>query len=782
MLDLLGQPFFQHALVAGTLVGATCSLVGVYVFLRRIVFLGIALAQIASAGVALALLVRWDPLLTALGASVLAAVVFSQIRWRARVPVDAALGVAYAVAAALGTVFVALNPVGEARALTALFGNIVAVPREELGPLAAGALGVIAVHLAFRKELVFVSFDRETATAQGVRARLWDLVLYVTLAVAIALAIRSVGVLVTFALLVIPSVGARLVTARLGTMLAAAVALGTLSVPAGLTVAFLLDLPTGATIALTLAVAFAAAATARALGRVAPWSAALVIVVVGCATPVSAQPTDVERELTALREAVAELRKVVTEQQRVIDQLRAAPPAARIATPEPRTPPPSLRGRAPVLASPLVVVPSPLVASERAPAVAPPAVSVSSSAPASPPPLVLPSATAPAEPSREATDEPPTRDRGLPPWLALLPEVRVEGNLIGNYTLNQRQRRKLERQLGEEGDEFFVRRNRLNVREVELGLRSAVDPFARFEAIVSAEQDFGGELKVGLEEGFLTSSALPGGLHLKLGKFRTGFGEFNDSDPEEIPQVDPPNVIRNVFGRSGEGWLDTGLALTRRFGVTDDLSFLLWGAAFNGDNEAAFHGGRAGAARRPAWFGRLESFLELAQTTGLEGSVGFAEGRAADEQGRARLRSRILSAHLELQHHDPLLALYRGLNLLGEFFYTWRDRFREPNEVDPQERRETLGRFGLYTLGEARIAREWSLGARFDYSQLPTRGDDGPPVRHETGGSFIVSFRPSRFLTLRAQYTRTARNFALDSDEIFLQALFKLGFERPGAF
>jgi hypothetical protein len=223
----------------------------------------------------------------------------------------------------------------------------------------------------------------------------------------------------------------------------------------------------------------------------------------------------------------------------------------------------------------------------------------------------------------------------LPPWLALLPEVRVEGNLIGNYTLNPRQRRKLERQLGEEGDEFFVRRNRLNVREVELGLRSAVDPFARFEAIVSAEQDFGGELKVGLEEGFLTSSALPGGLHLKLGKFRTGFGEFNDSDPEELPQVNPPNVIGNVFGRSGEGWLDTGLALTRRFGVTDYLSFLLWGAAFNGDNEAAFHGGGAGAARRPAWFGRLESFLELAQTTGLEGSVGFARGaRPTSREGR----------------------------------------------------------------------------------------------------------------------------------------------------
>jgi hypothetical protein len=416
-------------------------------------------------------------------------------------------------------------------------------------------------------------------------------------------------------------------------------------------------------------------------------------------------------------------------------------------------------------------------------------------APSPTPPETRSPAPPPGPPSPESPPGTPSPSdlagperRGLPPWLALLPEVRVEGNFIGNYTFDQRRRRTLERQLGEEreGEDFFVRRDRLNFRELELGLRSAIDPFARFEAIVSTEQKFGGEIDVGLEEAFFTFSLLPGGLELKAGKFRTGFGEFNDTDPEEIPEVDPPNVITNLFGRSGDGWIDTGLALTRRFGVTDALSFMLWGAVFNGDNEAAFHGGRAGVARRPAWFGRLESFLELGAATGLEGSVGFAEGRALDDRRRATLSSRILNAHVDFQYRDPLLALYRGINLLGEFFYTWRDRFREPTAEEAASgvgrRRDVLGRWGLYALAETQVARQWSIGARFDYSQLPTREEEGPSVRHETAGSLIVSYRPSRFLTLRLQYKHTERNFALDSDEIFLQALFKLGFERPGPF
>lgn len=685
MLDLIAQSYFQSALIAGALVGAMCSLVGVYVVLRRVVFLALALAQIASAGLALALLLGWSPLPTALAASLGGAVAFSQIAGRGRAPVEGVLGASYVLAAALAVVFIAKNPVGEARALGVLFGNILSVPAPELAALAIVSVAVVLVHLQFRKEFVFVSFDYETAAAQGLNARGWNLLLYLTLGVAIAFAIRSAGLLVTFALLVLPGLGARLLTVGMTAMFRTAIGLGTLAVPIGLTAAFALDLPTGATIALGVALLFGlalgASSAVRALGRSASAGA--------------------------------------------------------------------------VAAALLLSAPSTAPAQAQEGAVRP-----------------------------EPTGVPAAPERGLPPWLAYLPEVRLEGNMIGNYTFKNR--RRLERQLGEEeaGEEFFVRRNRLNVREIELGLRSTVDPFARFEAILSAEQRFGGELEVGLEEAILTLGALPGRLEGRVGKFRTGFGEFNDSDPEEIPEVDPPNVITNLFG--SEGWIDTGFTVNRLFGVTETLSLTLWGAVFNGDNEQAFHGGRAGAARQPAFYGRLESFLELGDAAGVEGGVGFAQGRALDDAGRAILDSRILNAHLQFQYKDPMLGLYRGFNLLSEFFYTWRDRVREPTEeaaaAGATPRTEVLGRFGLYTLAEAQIARTWSIGGRFDYSQLPTREEQGPSVRHETAGSAIVSYRPTRFLTLRAQFKHTERNFALSSDEVFLQALFKLGYERPGPF
>lgn len=743
MLDLLSQSYFVHALAAGTVVGATCSLVGVYVLLRRIVFLGIALAQVASAAVALALLVGWNPLVTALVASVGGAAALSQVRWAARLPSEGVIGAAYVVAAALATTFVALNPVGEARALSVLFGNILSVPRGELLPLAVVAAVVIVAHVVLRPRFVFVSFDAETAAAHGLRVRLWDLALYVSLGLAIAFAIRSAGVLVTFALLVVPATGARLLARRVETMLVAAVVLGTLSVPLGLVAAFVLDLPTGATICLAVALgaALAVGVVRIRVARGTAAAAALAATMLAAATGAEAQAggTDVERELRALREAVTDLRNLVTEQQRIIDELRAGRGGG------PGTPGARLETTAP------------------------------------PPPAPRPPSMPPTEPERPG---PPDTGRGLPPWLALLPEWRVEGNLIGNYTL--RNRRNLERALGEErdGEEFFVRRDRLNVREVELGLRSTIDPFARFEAILSAEQRFGGELEVGLEEAILTFGALPGGFELRAGRLRTGFGEFNESDPEEFPEVTPPLVIRNVFG--SEGWIDTGLTLSRRFGLTDSLSVMLWGAVWNGDNEQAFHGGGAAVARRPAWFGRAEAFLELGDAAGLELGLGFAEGRALGEDRRATLRSRILNAHVELDYRHPVLGLYRGFNFLTEVFSTWRDRFREPSEEEEDagegRRRETIGRVGLYSLGEVLLGRRWSLGGRFDYSELPEREEDGPSIRRETAGSLILSYRPSRFLTLRGQYTRTGRNFTFDSDEIYLQALFTLGYERPGPF
>lgn len=747
MLEALQHSFFQHALLAGTLVAAMCSFLGVYVVLKRIVFLSIALSQIASAGVALGLLLHVHPLLTALAGSLAGAACLARAGQRRRVPVEAVLGISYVLAAALGVIFIAKNPLGEARALNMLFGNILSVPTAELVALAMVVPLLGLIHFLFAKEFLFVSFDFETARAHGVNARLWDLLLYLTLALAVALAIKTTGVLVTFALLVVPATTARLLVNRIAPMFVLAIAFGILAVPLGLLLALHFNLPTGSTLAATSTGLLLIVALVRQLAHVVRPRPALAlllgaVLLLALPAPGSAQGKEaqtLEKDVEQLKQALRELQERVRAQQELIlKQQQQIEALTGLRQETPQQPP-------------------------REPAARPAAV-----APAAQPPL---------PPAKEV---PPPEQPRIPPWVALLPELRIEGNFIYNHTLKHRKR--LEGELGEErpGEEFFVRRNRFSFRELELGLRSAVDPFATFEGIISAQQGFGGDVELELEEGILTLTRLPFRLGAKIGKFRTTFGEFNDSDPEEFPEVDPPNVITNLFGKEGDGWIDTGIRVELPFAL-GEVPLLLSGGIFNGDNEEAFHGGRAGfLARKPAYFGRLEAFFELGPAAAIEVGAGYAQGHTRDEAGRPTLRSRIFNTHFELDYRHPVLGLYRGFNFLTELYYTWRDRFIEADEVIVD--REIVDRYGLYALGEVQLTRNWFVGGRFDYSQLPEREETAPPRRIETAGSAILSYKPSRFLTLRVQYKHTERNFAKDSDELFLQALFILGYERPGPF
>jgi hypothetical protein len=568
--------------------------------------------------------------------------------------------------------------------------------------------------------------------------------LYLTVGLAVALAIKTTGVLVTFALLVVPATTARLVVNRIGPMFALAIVFGILPVPVGLLLALNFNLPTGSTLAATSTGVLIVVALAQRLARlIRPWPALVASLAATALLALPAQspaqgktPHTIEGELEQLKRALRELQETVIAQQELI--LKQQKQIEALA---------SFRERIPQ-------------APQREPRAEPAALAVA--------------AQPPQPPKQEAPPAPPPR---LPPWVALLPELRLEGNFIHNQTFQSR--RRLEAALGEEeaGEEFFARRNRLNLREIELGLRSAVDPFATFEGILSGRQLFGGEAEMELEEAFVTLLQLPFRLGAKIGKFRTGFGEFNEGDPEELPQVDPPNVITNIFGAEGDGWVDTGIRLELPFAL-GEIPLLLSAGVFNGDNEAAFHDGRAGIARKPAYFGRLEAFFEIGPAAGLELSAGYAQGRALDDLGRPTRRSRIFNAHLEFDYRHPVLALYRGFNLLTEFFYTWRDRLIEEAITSG----ETVGRYGLYTLAEVQLARNWFVAGRFDFSELPEREETGPARRRETAGSAMLSYKPSRFLTWRAQYKHTDRNFAPSSDELFLQMLFLAGFERPGGF
>jgi len=258
---------FREALYGALVIALGCSVLGVYVVLRRIVFVGAALAQLSSAGIALALFLASRGIV--LGGHpaglvfsllfALAGVVFFALHGaRYRVPPDAGLGMAYAVAGAAGVLLVAKAAGADAHELF-LKGNILGITAGEAAWLAAIVAAVLVVHALFSKEFVFVSFDPEMARTLGYNVRRWNLLLYLTFGVVIAAAMESAGVLLVFNFLVLPAVTGLLLGGSLRAMFGWAVASGLLAAALGFAVSIPLDLPTGpAIIAVSGVLAFCA--------------------------------------------------------------------------------------------------------------------------------------------------------------------------------------------------------------------------------------------------------------------------------------------------------------------------------------------------------------------------------------------------------------------------------------------------------------------------------------------------------------------------------------------
>jgi zinc transport system permease protein len=243
---------FREALYGALLIGLACSVIGVYVVLRRIVFVGAALAQISSAGIALALwLAGAGVALGPLGHPTvmsllltLVAVTFFASGARGRVPPDATIGVTYAVAAALGILLIAKAASGEAHDIF-LSGNILGITRSDTLVLLGVALPVLLVHFVFYKELLFVSFDRETARTLGYNVRWWDLLLYLTLGVVIASAMQFAGVMLVFNFLVLPAVTGLLLSGSMRGVFFWSIASALVAAFAGFSLSVPFDLPSG---------------------------------------------------------------------------------------------------------------------------------------------------------------------------------------------------------------------------------------------------------------------------------------------------------------------------------------------------------------------------------------------------------------------------------------------------------------------------------------------------------------------------------------------------------
>ena len=238
--QILSSDFLlRNSVYISVLIGFTCPLIGVFLVLRRLVFMGVALPQISSTGVAVSLsLPLWmgfhiNPenghILALVGSmvfSLTAILVLAFLERRGRGLPEGRLGTVYVVAAAVSILLLSKNPYGELGWLDLLKGEIITVSNFDLMITAAVLFLVVVVFGLFFKELLLVSYDRVLASTLGKRVLLWDVLLYFLIGLTVSVAVFSVGPLVAFGFLLIPVLTAQLFARNMRQLMVVASLLG----------------------------------------------------------------------------------------------------------------------------------------------------------------------------------------------------------------------------------------------------------------------------------------------------------------------------------------------------------------------------------------------------------------------------------------------------------------------------------------------------------------------------------------------------------------------------
>jgi zinc/manganese transport system permease protein len=249
--------FLLAPFVASLILTGIHAYLGVHVVERGVIFVDLALAQIAAFGATVAIVVGMDPhgrgsYWISLGFTFLGAAIFAMARTRrGHIPQEAFIGIAYSVASAMAILLMS-KATGETEHLKdMLVGNILAVSWPEVRKTAVLYALVGIFHYVFRKKFLLISMNHEKAEGLGVSVRFWDFLFYASFGFVVTSSVAIAGVLLVFCYLIVPSVGAMLFADRIGPRLAIGWTMGTLVSALGCYLSVQLDTPTGATIVVT---------------------------------------------------------------------------------------------------------------------------------------------------------------------------------------------------------------------------------------------------------------------------------------------------------------------------------------------------------------------------------------------------------------------------------------------------------------------------------------------------------------------------------------------------
>ncbi|HEY7471370.1 MAG TPA: hypothetical protein VIE68_03395 [Gemmatimonadota bacterium] len=313
---------------------------------------------------------------------------------------------------------------------------------------------------------------------------------------------------------------------------------------------------------------------------------------------------------------------------------------------------------------------------------------------------------------------------------------------------------------------------RYQVRELEIGVQGAVDPYFRYDAFLGLHAD-----GIEVEEGYVTALALPASLQAKLGKFHLPFGKVNLTHRPELQMFDYPLVHREFFGE--EGFSSTGVWgswIGAPLGFYQELTLV--GAE---GIEAEEHGEEEAHALRQAqndgeeshgeslgddlgdrlWLAHVKNSIDLSPAANLELGASWATAIVVEEEARAR--TSFYGVDVTYRWKPPQFAKYQSAILQAEAI--WR------SEPGPGETK--AGGFGY---AQWQLGRRWYVGARGDWVE--------PPEEEGTlkGGQLLVKWFPTEFSQLRLAYERQDPEIGEALDRLIFQTTFALGPHRPHAF
>jgi hypothetical protein len=380
-------------------------------------------------------------------------------------------------------------------------------------------------------------------------------------------------------------------------------------------------------------------------------------------------------------------------------------------------------------------------------------------APANPPAAMPPAAPAAVPPEQLAGQgaTPQLGGAGGAASKALNPDISVIGDFVGGVG-NARNRPTPS----------------LEMHESEVGFQEVIDPYARADFFISF-----GEKGVDLEEGFLTFTALPAGLQLKVGKMRAAFGKVNTLHNHVLPWTDRPLVSQNLMGGE-EGINDAGLSLSRIIPAPGGLFMEGTAQVYRGDSEGVFQ-----ARKRSdlATIGHLRIYKDINDSTNVDAGGSFARGHSPFGGNGW---NQLYGFDGTLRWKPLQRSIYRSFVARTEL--VWARTVIGLDSPIPQLSAESITRtpFGFYASGDYQLGRRWFVGGRFDRSErgacLPTFPETTTGCNYlpgellrDTGGSFVLTYWPSEFSQIRGQLRRTRYGEGLTANEVLFQFMFSMG-------